>query len=372
MTWFARHLAVFLLLGLLPASLSRGDRDRHPDREELKQSCLGWHDGWTLFEYSLTKNKWNSTKSPVGGLIRSHETCGPQIAARLVSSKRFTGEYFDRENRTWHLIGQSPLGNQLGGMRGTAVTVGTKVVVFADTTSPPRGAVYDTQTRNWRVIAEAPIVPRLRCARVVIGHNVLYWGGYGGGFDPTQRDASGPLTDGASYNLQSDEWVMLPESPVKFDKRMYGMGWAVWDGKLVVVGGRENRLGMIYDPKAQSWQLTTEAPFPVACNSACAVVGDSLFLWSGGDPLDGRGVLYDFRAKIWKETARAPITGRYLPFAQSCGSKVIVWGGWITSKAVANGVSFVSSGASYDVLLDTWDRIPDMPGEVPYELHPGW
>ena len=105
-------------------------------------------------------------------------------------------------------------------------------------------------------------------------------------------------------------------------------------------------------------------PFDLGAHSACALVGDRLFVWSGGKTRAG-GV-YDLQKREWEQLPDAPILPRSLATARSHGTAVTVWGGWDS-----DGDS-LTDGATFDFETGAWRRIPNLPAAIPYEMHPGW
>jgi len=133
---------------------------------------------------------------------------------------------------------------------------------------------------------------------------------------------------------------------------------------------------LIYDPLKKSWEKTIEAPADMV-GSARVLAGDRLFSWSGqkfgrGGRHGNDGCIYDFRSQVWKQIDEAPILGRMFPSAKLIGSKVVVWGGWMSAPQNPAGKLYLRDGAIYDLDRDTWRIIADLPENVPDVLHPGW
>jgi len=248
--------------------------------------------------------------------------------------------------------------------------VADKLVVWGRIDSPgdenaPNGAVLDTSTMTWTQVAKAPVAPRYRCVSAAVGNRLCVWGGYG----PIGPRHIGPLDDGATYDLASNTWDKMPDPPEPGHR--YGCSGLVWNDKLVVFGG--GRPGLVYDPSKRTWRKMSQPPAGVGVQSACAVVGDRLFAWSG-QPVGGRGAstdgaVYDLKTDKWEKLPDAPINPRLLAYAQPQGSGVIVWGGWLEN---GHPPEFFTDGAAYDFTQRRWTPIPAAPGPVPYELHPGW
>lgn len=338
--------------------------------------CVAWEKACVVHRYSVAEGKWRTSVGPRSVLpLKVMPVVGPHAAAALDPMRGCTGWLLDLHTETWTAIPKSPLPDPRGHMDSIAAAfVGDRLVVWgrivpgaAD--DVPLGAVLDTKTMTWRPVAKAPIVPRYRCVTAVIGDRLLLWGGYG----PLAPNRTGPLDDGAVYDVAKDTWEKMPDSPVPGHR--YGCTAQVWNGRMVLFGGRgigaQIDEGVIYDPEARTWEKMKAPPVGVGVQAAAAVQGDRLFVWSGsgagGRGLSSEGAAYDLRAQKWEQLPAAPIPPRLLPFARAHAAGVTVWGGWLS-----RGPEFLTDGATYDFDQRRWQPIPAMPGEVPYELHPGW
>jgi hypothetical protein len=111
---------------------------------------------------------------------------------------------------------------------------------------------------------------------------------------------------------------------------------------------------------------------------ACAAAGDELFIWSGKSAaaevageskLCTEAAVFNFVTRNWERLPESPLPPRSLSFAKCSGRTVTVWGGWDSSGRTAK---FYRDAATFDLEKRVWQRIPDLPGEVPDALHPGW
>ncbi|MCI0457150.1 MAG: hypothetical protein L0Z62_09240, partial [Gemmataceae bacterium] len=330
--------------------------------------CVGWNEGWVIYRYSLDKGQWLMSKSPPARLSGAFIGVGSRTVVVLNRGRKFSGWLLDLQSHKWKELPESPVGAKPTWISGgVAAVVDHRLIVWGDTKIAPYGAVLDTVTLKWSAIPDGPVAPRKRCPHAVIGKKLFVWGGYGPGFDPKEPDARGPLSDGAVYDLERKEWDDMPRAPIQFK---YGIAWGVWRDRFVLVGGKGQRGGAIYyDSPKRSWEKIPDAPFDVGINSACAISGDRLFVWSGAQKAAPNGAVYDFRKREWKKIAQAPIPPRQLAFAHAVGNRVVVWGGWVSDRDPGR---FLRDGAIYDLDKGTWQKIPDLPGDVPFSLHPGW
>ena len=343
---------------------------------------IGWDGGWVVHRYSPEQDQWLSSKGPANALPRfkAMSAVGPHAIAIVELDNGYGGWLFDLHTQKWTAIPISPI-SPPGGNKDprTCAIVDDKVVVWGITTGPTNGAVLDTKTMKWKPMAEAPVAPRYRAAAGVIGTKLLVWGGYGPLNHPNPRP-SGPLTDGAVYDVARDTWQRMPDPPVPMPT--YGYVSAVWKDRLVLFGGHAGKVvtrsGLTYDPAANSWEAMPQSPLDVGVQSACAVNKDKLFLWSGNSMASaaaGRSghtrdaIAYDFKTREWKKLPEPPIGPRSLAYARAHGTKLTVWGGWDSSASPAKSFT---DGATYDMDQGVWQKIPDVPGKTPYSLHPGW
>jgi hypothetical protein len=333
---------------------------------------VSWEKACVVHRFSVEKGAWSTFTGPRTLLpLKALPAVGPHFAAALDPMRAYTGWLFDLHTEQWSRVPKSPVPAPLGTMDPIAARfIGDKLVVWGRMNSPgqenvPNGAVLDTATMTWKPVSEAPIVPRYRCASAVVGNRLCVWGGYG----PLGPGRSGPLEDGATYDLATDTWDPMPQPPVPGHR--YGCAALTWNDQMILFGGR--RVGMTYDPAKRRWRTMSEPPVDVGVMSACAVVGDRLFAWSG-QSAGARGAstqaaVCDLKTDKWEKLPDAPINPRLLAFAQPQSSGVIVWGGWLEN---GHPPEFFTDGAAYDFTQRRWSPIAAAPGPVPYELHPGW
>jgi hypothetical protein len=376
--YFTR-LGLASLASLLPylAAMEKPQAAATPSIDLRQPVCIGLEEHWAIYQLTPTLDRWQTTKSTSRAATDlSFTAIGHEEAAILDPSRRYSGWLFRAKNAEWKEIPESPIQgpNRTWDPIQVAATANS-VFVWGLSLGPPHGALLDTRTMKWEEIPEAPIALRYRARQAVIGTKVIVWGGY-----PKF------LKDGAIFDLERKVWEKLPEAPIPYWTNMVS---AAWNGKFVVFGGRDPRLpgrgsrnGAIYDVTNHRWERITEAPLDIGIMSACTVVGDTLFLWAGqagptelasrGMPTPD-GAVYDLVNKKWRQIKPAPIPPRSLSFACPLGKDcVAVWGGWSEANDRSKQAHFHRDGAIYNLTTDTWSRLPDLPAEIPYGLHPGW
>jgi hypothetical protein len=318
--------------------------------------CVGWDGAWAVYRYSPAKREWLTWKSPATPLPRKgFPAVGPKAAVAIDPDARYSGWLFDLETHKWTQVPESPLVRDSVMDPIVVAFVGESLVVWGYTRPPLHGAVLNLKTMKWAPMAEAPIKRRFRAPYGVIGKKVIVWGGY-----------FNHLQDGAVYDVERDAWEQMPAAPMLFSG---GIARDVWrDRFLIFGGGRGHGAGALYDPTGRTWEQIEPAPLDVGIASACTISGDRLFLWSGDKTVKDNGAVYDLARKEWKKIAPSPLEPRQLSFAHAAANRVTVWGGWVSDTPAR----FFRDAAVYDLDTDRWEKLPDLPAELPYALHPGW
>ena len=338
--------------------------------------CVGWDQGPVVYRLSPADEKWETHTGPAARLSRTIiPAIGPHAAVVLAPDDGYGGWLFDLHTEKWSPVPRSPVDQPRVNPNLAAVAfVGRELVAWGHIGADPEGAVLDTATMKWRPMPQAPVGPRYRCLKGVVGTKLIVWGGYGPQVPRGERGPSGPLNDGAVYDVATDKWVKMAASPEPF---AYGAAGVVWNGRFVVLGGRTDRTfsatPLLFDPRADKWEALEPMPIKVGINAACAAVGDRLVVWSGStvgsDGPTAGGAAYDFWTRQWQPLPEAPVAPRLLAFANGAGARVTFWGGWSSARGRN---TFHPDGATYDFEMQTWKPIPDLPGNVPMAMHPGW
>jgi hypothetical protein len=300
--------------------------------------------------------------------------------------QQYSGWLFDLHTQRWTPIPVSPIAGPTNHVDPITVAfLEGRLLVWGLTKGPPHGAALDTEAMRWKPIADAPINLRVRALARAAGDKLYVWSGFGPG-SPLNNGGFGPQNDGAVYDATRDQWKRLPEPKAQIG--LYGQAAALRGDRFIVFGGRAPggqrpmgavvRSGIIFDPADVSWDLIPDSPFDIAIMPACAAAGDELFIWSGqsaaaevagASKLCTEAAVYNFVTRKWERLPEAPLKPRSLSFTKGSGRTVTVWGGWDSS---ANPAKFHRDAATFDLEKRVWRRIPDLPGDVPYALHPGW
>jgi hypothetical protein len=289
----------------------------------------------------------------------------------LDSAAGYAGWVFELNAKKWSAVPRSPIAPPRGAIDPiTAKFVGDEVIVWGADDGKTQGAVLDTRTLEWRALPNAPIAPRYRRAAGVVGSRLLVWGGYG----PAPGLKTGPLDDGAVYDASTNRWSAMPAIPVE-GLRSHCAG-AVANHRFVVIGRRlgepSRPKGAVFDPETGQWDVLPDPPFEVGVDAACAATADRLVVWSGksgGHGLLATGACYDFWTRKWQKLPESPIAPRMLAFSRLDGTRLTVWGGWLE---MGHPATFLRDGAAYDFERKSWEKLPHLPGETPYAMHPGW
>jgi hypothetical protein len=333
-----------------------------------------WSDAWLAYGYSMDENRWLTWQGPAAAPPRGAVAAStPTQFVVLDPDANAAGWILSLQGGTWSRIPPFPFdanapggGDRVAGVEfvqggganlsgvSFAEFVGDRLAVFGAVRGVPFMAVLDLETCKWQTVKlGAPISSRFRTLHGVVGTKVIVWGGY-----------PNALQDGAVFDLKTGEWTKMAAAPVNF---AYGTDCTTWQGHFVVFGGQDQRTGAIYNLESNEWDPIPESPAGVGCMAAVAATEDSLFVWSGYESAKDRGAIYDFRTKTWSDIGVAPIAGRCLASARAIGEKILVIGGWDPSTE-----GFVPDGAIYDLKAKSWTAIPKIPGETPHALHPGW
>lgn len=213
------------------------------------------------------------------------------------------------------------------------------------------GGRYDPSTNSWVSLSTAGApTPRYYHTAIWTGSKMLIWGGF---------NAGNAFSDGGSYDPTINAWTTI--SPTNAPPARHGHT-AVWTGaKMIVWGGNaaNGRVndGGIYDPTSDTWTTISVTGAPEARVYHSAVwTGKKMIIWGGygvypSNTLYNNGAIYDPTTDSWSplSTANAP-GSRTGHIAVWSGSKMIVWGGSMSSF-------YLSDGAAYDPDANSWTTI---------------
>jgi N-acetylneuraminic acid mutarotase len=288
--------------------------------------------------------------------------------------QQFSGWLFDLHAQRWTPIPVSPIPGGTNNLDPiTAAFLEGQLVVWGLTKGPPHGAALDVETMRWKPIAEAPINVRVRALAQPIGEKLYVLGGFGPN-PPLINARFGPQTDGAVYDLGADEWQKLPDFGVG-QRGFYGHVVTRWGDRIVVFDGRG---GAILDQGKGGWEPIPATPSDNGGMAACTVANGEMLIWSGRSAAAAAAgktqacadaAVFDFVTRKWEQVPHSPLAPRYLSYAKAKDRTVTIWGGWDSS---ARPAKFYRDAATFDLEKRVWQRIADLPGDVPYALHPGW
>ena len=103
------------------------------------------------------------------------------------------------------------------------------------------------------------------------GDEMIVWGG------KTTRDGAPNLTDGATFDPETNQWQTLPAFPLEGEVPNRAL-WA--DGEMIVVSTDGT---FAYDPTADAWREIGDGVLPSEWPERMTVVDGRLFVWA--DPL---------------------------------------------------------------------------------------
>jgi N-acetylneuraminic acid mutarotase len=215
--------------------------------------------------------------------------------------------------------------------------------------------------RGWLPMAGGPLTARIWSAVAWTGSKMIVWGG----------DGSSNKGDGATYDLASNTWTMLPATPTGFAARRNPMG--VWTGsKMIIWGGRDYSTsykdGVVYDPAgaggAGSWTTMATSPLTSRFWSAAvwSTTTNELLVWGGctgwsGLPctsVTGDGAAYNPATNTWTALPAAPISARGDTAFGWDGSEMIIAGG-------NNAAGPLLDGARFDPVARSWVKFSEPP-----------
>jgi non-specific serine/threonine protein kinase len=239
---------------------------------------------------------------------------------------------------------------------GGAVVVGDRIVVTggqANGQLVPSTEVFDGT--SWRKVANLP-TPREHLAMVTDGTFAYVLGGRNLGADKN--------TDAVErYDPATQKWTSLAPLP----SPRGGLGAAVADGRIVVVGGEDptNVLGGVDAYDIQSGKWTSWPKMTTARHGAAvAAVGKTVYVLDGAvKPSHSASTAiseaFDVPprrlqpAAAWRAVTDAPVARQFTGSAVIDGTLWVV-GGLTTGEAT-------SQTWAYDAAIDRWKQGPDLP-----------
>lgn len=235
-----------------------------------------------------------------------------------------------------------------------AVWIGDRMMVWGGISSVGNdntGGLYDPATDSWQATPTAG-APSGRLDHVMVwtGTEVLVWGG---------RDSGGAgLGNGARFNPLTMTWSpMAAGGPATLEPE------GVWSGSELIIWGDDTTSGARYNPQTNTWTQMGMTNAPSARDGFVMVWADSRALVWGGRACGGGncpyvndGGVYDPKANTWQVTSTvgAPV-GTYWASGVWTGSELIVFGG--RTCGFVTGCE-VDSGGRYNPQTNKWATLP--------------
>ena len=233
------------------------------------------------------------------------------------------------------------------------------------------GVAYEPVSRKWRRMADSPLAARSQHEAVWTGEEMIVWGGVTQ-CCPIDSIIHDPTA--AAYNPETDTWRNLRDAPVPWSG---GDGYAVseaFEGDMFV--WRNYEFGR-YSVEKNVWQSlgsdTADAADPPLSMSTAgpvgvgAVIGEAVYLWTGGARAE-RGSARTLPGGGVKPTADSPhftdFVPRLAPAADGIFAVNYDWDMYEPGEG--------TSVWRYDVVDDSWERLPNPPAEVGAGATPVW
>jgi N-acetylneuraminic acid mutarotase len=215
------------------------------------------------------------------------------------------------------------------------------------------GMRYRPSTHTWSWMKKSPLETRQGHRMIWTGTRMIVWGGHRCG---QQGQA---LSDGASYDPQTNTWQKLTAAPIHGRARHLLAWGAPSDARAFVWGGTYEEStttfaptdGAAFDPATSSWSSVPSPsfPYPPRLDPFATWAGDRIFVFGGwrweaqaNEDL-GDTAIYDPASKSWTSVSGGP-SPRQRGFPAWTGQEVIVWGG---EKDTPKGLRPLGDGALY-------------------------
>jgi hypothetical protein len=192
------------------------------------------------------------------------------------------GAAYDPSGDAWRSVPAFPMKARFG---ACAVWTGSEVLVWGGVAADGfvvDGAAYDPGADRWRPLPSAPLSGRMECTAVWAGQRLIIWGG------TQQREEGDQLDDGAAYDPTADGWELLAPAPLR---GRYGHS-AVWTGREMIVWGGADTIasdapphvlgdGASLDLATNAWGLLPASPLSARYRHAATWTGREMIICGG-------------------------------------------------------------------------------------------
>jgi len=306
-----------------------------------EKTCT-WTVGFCAGEGPCTEGDAESTPAscPVAGEVRK----------RTCDSKCQWSEYSECGlARGWISMAATPT-SMLGRQRHTAVWTGTSMIVWGGYNSVPTstaleyqsdGASYDLNSNTWKLLPATTLSGRREHMAVWTGTTMIVWGG---------NASSTIVDDGASYDPSTNKWTLIAPAPTSFKERsLAAIGWSAATGEVLIWGGCQTTScstvlvdGAAYNPSTNTWKPLPAAPIAARGDMAYGMINGELVV-VGGENAAGTGLMdgarFDPVTRFWTKFP-APSTTTWSTRTGygwfNTGTSLIMYGGRTSTSTSAH------------------------------------
>jgi hypothetical protein len=234
--------------------------------------------------------------------------------------------------------------------------------------------MFDAQPRpgagTWETVPDAPLASVENAVAVDLGDGtVLVVGGRRN--VPNEGDAG--LAQAARYDVRARRWTALPDVPFALDREDTQnagsvMATATGDGRAIAWREWASTppapfVAALFDPDAQEWQVTGEAPLSPRLSPLVGWIDGRLVVWGGSvegehEPAEGGAVWTPGRG--WERMAQSPLAPRVGAATAVVEGRLLVWGGVTGAPDDGDQVRY-DDGALYDPETNAWVSLPPSP-----------
>jgi len=140
------------------------------------------------------------------------------------------GAAYNPKTHAWRVLPPGPLSARFD---ASTVWTGREFVIWGGQDKDYRaladGAIFDPAGNSWRLMTTSPLHARAIAFSFWTGSTVLFWGGS----YPDRTGGSGPISDGATYDLTTNRWENLPAPFIPATHTVLSQS-AVWTGSTLL------------------------------------------------------------------------------------------------------------------------------------------